>query len=126
MEHGEPWRTLPGQVPQHFNLTNPEKAQTENKQEFSRLANAKKPSVSRSAMSRFAKNGHKRVCRSLGYALTLATPQSWLDLSAILALRLTKAERAGLAYAALISMDAEDAHDVASLALFGTSRGGSQ
>ncbi|NIZ13494.1 hypothetical protein [Phaeobacter sp. HF9A] len=77
-------------------------------------------------MSRFAKDGHKRVARCLGYALTLATPKAWVDLSVILTVRLTKAERAGLAYAALISMDADDAHDVASLALFGRSRDGAQ
>lgn len=76
-------------------------------------------------MSRFAKDGHKRVARCLGYALTLATPQAWLDLSLILMARLSKAERAGLAYAALISLNPDDAHDVASLAIFGTSRGGS-
>ncbi|MCG7630667.1 hypothetical protein MHM88_22940, partial [Epibacterium sp. MM17-32] len=87
---------------------------------------ADKAKNTRSAMSRFAKDGHKRVCRCLGYALTLATPKAWVDLSVILTVRLSKAERAGLAYAALISMDADDAHDVASLALFGTSRGGSQ
>jgi hypothetical protein len=124
--NGEPWRTLPGYSSQNVSLTNPKNPSLENKGEIQHLANAKKPRSKRSAMSRFAKDGHKRVARCLGYALTLATPQAWLDLSLILMARLSNAERAGLAYAALISLNPDDAHDVASLAIFGTSRGGAE
>lgn len=74
-------------------------------------------------MSRFAKDRHKRVARCIGFVLTLATPQAWLDLSVILVARLSKAERAGLAYAALKSLEEDDAYDVASLAVFGVSKG---
>lgn len=71
-------------------------------------------------MARFGKAAHKKVSRSIGYALTLGTTAAWHSLTVILIARLTEAERAGLAYAALRSLDKDNAYDVATLAVFGT------
>ncbi len=60
-----------------------------------------------SAMSKYAKDEHKRAARSLGYALTLGTSDAWLDFKTIIAARLSKEERAGLAFAALRALDDE-------------------
>jgi len=62
---------------------------------------------SRSALSLYAKDGHRRAARSFGYALTLGTSDAWLDFATIIGARLTDQERAGLAYAALRSLDDE-------------------
>ena len=51
--------------------------------------------------ARLMKTRHKRASRSLGYALSLGTSDGWCQFSAIARARLSEAERAGLAYAAL-------------------------
>ncbi len=71
-------------------------------------------------MSMYAKDAHKRVSRSLGYALTLGTTAAWHGLTIILMSRLSEAERAGLAFAALNSLSEDHAYMTASAALFGT------
>jgi hypothetical protein len=65
------------------------------------------PKARRSAMSLFAKDGHKRACKMLGYALTLNDPAIWGDTAAIFALRLSPPERAALAYTALRTLEPE-------------------
>ncbi len=77
----------------------------------------------RSAMSLFAKPAHKKMARALGYALTLGTAAAWHGLTIVLINRLTTAERTGLAFAALKSLDDDQAYQTASLAIFGTSKG---
>ena len=73
-------------------------------------------------MSLYGKDAHKKVARSVGYALTLGTPNAWRKLSLILLARLSKRERAGLTYAALMSLDEDTAYEVATLALFGVAK----
>ena len=52
----------------------------------------------------------KRVARCVGYALWLGPDiERWVGVSLILKARLTPQQRAALAYAALRSLDAEDA-----------------
>ena len=70
-------------------------------------------------MSRYAKPAHKSAARMLGYALTLGAEASWWDFAAVLYARLTRKERAALAYAALMALDYDDAHVAAEAALFG-------
>ena len=67
----------------------------------------------RSAMSLYAKPGHKSVARMVGYTLTLGTADAFADLAYVLHRRLDPKERAGLAYAALRSLDPELAELVA-------------
>ncbi len=69
------------------------------------------------AMSKFAKPAHKAVARIVGYALTIGDADGWLDVAAILPARLTDAERAALAYAALRSLTPEQAELVAATLL---------
>lgn len=64
-----------------------------------------------------------RVARALGFALTLGTFEAWRGFGFILAVRLSRKERAALAYAALTSLSDEDGYRVASAALFGTFQG---
>ena len=59
----------------------------------------------RSIMSTCAKPQHKAAARMVGYALTLGDAAGYADLADVLALRLTQAECAGLAYACLRAMD---------------------
>lgn len=59
----------------------------------------------------------------MGFALTLGTFEAWQGFGFILAARLSKQERAALAYAALSSLGADDGYRVASAALFGTYQG---
>lgn len=77
------------------------------------------PKRTSNAMSLFAKRGHKRVAKVVGYALTLGTADAWADASAIFAARLSDRERAGLAWAALRSLDPAHAEDVATALLGG-------
>ncbi|AUQ55175.1 hypothetical protein [Phaeobacter inhibens] len=77
----------------------------------------------KNAMSLYAKDGHKRIAKAVGYALTLGTSAAWHGLTFLLVARLNEAERAGLAYAALRSLNKDNAHSVASLAIFGATKG---
>ena len=54
-----------------------------------------------------------------GYALTLGTEADWWEFSAVIYARLTRKERAALAYAALMALDEDDAYNTAHAALFG-------
>ncbi|MBM1309077.1 hypothetical protein JQT66_04405 [Sulfitobacter mediterraneus] len=65
----------------------------------------------------------KRVAKAIGYALTLGTSAAWDGLSLILMARLSKRERAALAYSALVSLDDETAYQTASAAVFGVVNG---
>jgi hypothetical protein len=75
------------------------------------------------AMSNWASDSHKRVATAISFALTLSTSKAWEGLSLILMARLTKAERAALAYSALLSLDDDLAYRTASVALFGVLNG---
>lgn len=63
----------------------------------------------RSAMAEYAQDRHKRVARTLGYALTLHDGPAWASFTAIASARLTVAERAALAGAALLALDPDEA-----------------
>ena len=75
------------------------------------------------ATSLYAKDAHTRIAKAIGYTLTLGTSKAWEGLSLILMARLSKAERAALAYSALISLDEDTAYRTASVALFGVLNG---
>ena len=81
------------------------------------------PKSPSNAMSLYAKDGHKSIVTAISFALTLGTAKAWEGLSLILMARLTKAERAALAYSALISLDDDTAYRTASVALFGVMDG---
>ena len=51
---------------------------------------------SRSAMSKYSKDSHKRAARMLGYALTLDDPKTWNHLGYVLYARLTPFELASI------------------------------
>ena len=70
-------------------------------------------------MSKHGNPAHKSVARSIGYALTLGAEADWWTFSVILAARLTRTERAALAYATLTALDVQDAYDTAQAALWG-------
>ena len=70
-------------------------------------------------MSKYAKPAHKSAARMLGFALTLGTEADWWEFSAVTYARLTRKERAALAYFALMSLDEDDAYEVAQTAVFG-------
>jgi hypothetical protein len=59
----------------------------------------------------------KRVSRAVGFAAWLNDGESWLSLPTILQARLAPEQRAGLAYAALRSLSAEQAEQTAAVAL---------
>jgi hypothetical protein len=59
-----------------------------------------------SAMS-FAADPHRRVSRTLGYALTLDTPEGWAGLTFVLKARLSVTERARLASACIDALAPE-------------------
>jgi len=67
------------------------------------------PKRGRSAISKFAKDSHKRAARGLGYALILGDAFGWKAVTAVWAARLTAKERASLAFSALASLDYDDA-----------------
>ena len=83
------------------------------------------PTTSKNAMSKWAKPAHKRVARAIGYVLTLGfSGDRAAGLATIFATLLTDEEKAGLAYAALRSMEDQNAaYQTTSLALFGTYKG---
>ena len=62
----------------------------------------------RNAMSLYAKDRHKRVCRMLGYALTLDEPDIWQAMGMVFLKRLTGLEIASIAYLALDLMTPQD------------------
>jgi hypothetical protein len=77
------------------------------------------PKRGRSAMSLYAKDRHKRASKSLGYVLTMATPDAWEGFVLVLKARLTTGERQALAMAALVTLDDDTAYRTASAAVFG-------
>lgn len=94
---------------------------THKKRDISCINNSLKPRSN--AMSLYSMDAHKRVATAISYALTLGTSKAWEGLSLILMARLSKAERAALAYSALISLDDDTAYKTASVALFGVMNG---
>jgi len=81
------------------------------------------PKTQSNAMSLYATEAHTRLAKAIGFALAIGTSKAWEGLSLVLVARLTKAERAALAYAALISLDEDTAYRTASVALFGVMNG---
>ena len=77
------------------------------------------PEGYRNAMSLYAKDRHKRVCRMLGYALTLDDPVTWNQTAAILGHRLTTNELASVAYVALSALEPESREAVYAAAHWG-------
>jgi hypothetical protein len=75
--------------------------------------------ATRSAMSKYAKPGHKCAARALGYGLTLGDSSAWFKVSAIWQARLTPEETATVASVALQATDADLAQLVASHVLEG-------
>jgi hypothetical protein len=69
------------------------------------------------AMSEFIKPAHKAVARSIGYALTLGDRKGWGMFTAIALLRLDDAERIGMTYAALQSLNPDHVEDTLEAAL---------
>ncbi|MDP2739055.1 MAG: hypothetical protein Q8O82_10255 [Pseudorhodobacter sp.] len=57
------------------------------------------------------------MCRMLGYCLTLETPDAWNGFSLVASLRLTPNERAALAFAALNSLEPDEAEMTAAAAI---------
>jgi len=57
------------------------------------------------------------MSRMLGYCLTLGSPKAWADFSIVASARLTRIERASLAFAALNSLNGEQARMTAAAAL---------
>lgn len=74
-------------------------------------------------MSKWAQPAHKKAANCLGYALTLGSYEAWANVAFVWAARLSKNERAALAYAALLSLDDDTAYRTASAVLFGTRHG---
>jgi len=71
------------------------------------------------SFSKLIKRPHLGSTRMLGYALTLHDYDAWEGASAVWQARLTETERAALAWAALRSLDHDDAVTVAETALGG-------
>ncbi|MDF0599921.1 hypothetical protein P1J78_04170 [Psychromarinibacter sp. C21-152] len=74
-------------------------------------------------MSRFAKPAHKRASQLLGYTLTLGDFDAWIGFAFLIRIILSPAERAALAYAALRSLDDDDAMATAETAIFDVEHG---
>ncbi len=82
----------------------------------------REPDTSTSPGSDFAccdltKERHKRISRMLCHCLTLQTAEDWRSFSFFAKVRLTVAERASLAYAALNSLDRLEAEMTAAAAI---------
>ncbi|MBS8225327.1 hypothetical protein [Vannielia litorea] len=75
---------------------------------------------SRSAMSLYAKPGHKRAARMLGFSLTLGTSSGWSDFVTVASAWLTDAERAALAFSSLKSLSPQTAAETFNAAFAGT------
>ncbi|MBW4972433.1 hypothetical protein KZZ08_02325 [Roseovarius mucosus] len=71
------------------------------------------------AMAKIGKPSHKAISRALYYTLTLSEFWAWAGFRFILMARLSRVERAALAYAVLSSLDDDDSYMVASLVLYG-------
>ncbi|WP_414898813.1 hypothetical protein [Rhodovulum sp. YEN HP10] len=72
-----------------------------------------------SATLKYASDAHDRASRMLAAALTLEDFDAWAAASAVWAARLTGRERAALAWAALRSLDEDQAEDVAETVIGG-------
>lgn len=88
-------------------------APIENNGENSGLSNVEKYSGSRCTV----RSEHKRTARALEFALALGDADAWADFAGLAAHHLTEAERAGLAFAALVRLAREQAERVTGLAL---------
>lgn len=74
--------------------------------EAGQLQGKNTPKRRKSAMSKWAKPAHKRVAKAIGFALTLGfSGNRAAQLVTIFSAHLNDEERAGIAYAALRSMD---------------------
>lgn len=62
---------------------------------------------------------HKRLSRMLGYCLTLGDADAWAGFSFVAEARLSEAERAGIAWASLRSLEPYNAEQVAVMVLGG-------
>lgn len=110
---GEPCRTELSHCEQAESLTNAENRPPENIGENRRLANR----LQTRKTGQHVHPAHKSACRSLGYALTRSSFDGWDAHAAILAARLTPAERAANAWAALRSLAYRHARDVSAAVL---------
>jgi hypothetical protein len=68
------------------------------------------------AITAFADPRHKAMARTLAYALTLADAAAWEAFALVTAARLTRAERAALAFWTLAALSRDDAAAVADAA----------
>ncbi|MGR3661518.1 MAG: hypothetical protein ACU0CA_10105 [Paracoccaceae bacterium] len=82
------------------------------------------PKRGRSATAMYGKPEHKRVAKSLGFVLNQGKPSDWHGFTIILLARATEAEIAALAYSALQALSHNTGYMTASVALFGTLKGG--
>ena len=85
--------------------------------EAAKLPDQNTPKRGRSAMSKWASTEHKKVVRTIGYALTLGDEAAWHGLTIVLMVRLSDEERAALAFAALKALNDEHASAVAEVAV---------
>lgn len=69
-------------------------------------------------MAQLAKKEHVRAARMLGYTLTLGDYAAWAGFITFLMIRLTRQERAALAFAALRSLPTDDRKAAAEAAAF--------
>lgn len=90
------------------------------KSEAGQLLRNHTPKRPRSAMSLYAKPGHKRAARMLGFSLTLGTSRGWSGFVTVASAWLTDAERAALAFSSLKSLPPETAVDTFNAAFAGT------
>ncbi|WP_147419670.1 hypothetical protein [Sulfitobacter guttiformis] len=74
-------------------------------------------------MSLYAKDRHKRAAKALGFVLTLGTSEAWSGLIIVLLARLKPEERAKLAYASLMTLEDDQAYQIANAALYGVYKG---
>lgn len=71
------------------------------------------------SFSKLIDPNHKRLSRMLGYALTMGDADAWAGFSFVAAARLSEAERAGIAWASLRSLEPDNAEQVAVTVLGG-------
>ncbi len=90
------------------------------KSEAGQLLSKHTPKRPRSAMSLYAKPGHKRAARMLGYALTIGTSTGWSGFVTVASVWLTDAERAALAFSALKTLPPGAAADTFNAAFAGS------
>lgn len=70
-----------------------------------------------SAFGKLVKDDHRRVARTVAYALTNCDHTAMVQLRAVLRARLSPPETAALAWSALGALDPEDAHSTATTVL---------